>query len=75
MLLDDVPETINKWATWAIQIDTNYHQTMEIMERIAGERKNTKPSKGNNSNANQKNRKKEEKDPDAMDIDGMSAGK
>ena len=74
MLLDDVPETIDKWATRAIQIDTNYHQMMEMMERIAGERKNMKPSKGNNNSANQKEKKKEERDPDAMDIDGMSAG-
>ena len=74
MLLDDVPETINTWATQAIQIDTNYRQTMEMMERIARERRNTKPSKGNN-NSHQKGKKKEEKDPDAMDIDGMSAGK
>ena len=75
MLLDDVPGTIDKWVTQAIQINTNYHQTMETMERIAGERKNMKPSKGNNNNTNQKNRKKEERDPDAMDINGMSAGK
>ena len=41
--------------------------------KIARERRNMKPSKGN-SNSNQKGKKKEEKDPDAMDIDGMSAG-
>ena len=74
MLLDDVPETIDKWATRAIQIDTNYRQTMETMERIAGEKKNSKPSTSK-GNMNKWNKKKEEKDPDAMDIDGMSDGK
>ena len=74
MLLDNVPETIDKWAMRAIQIDTNYRQTMETMERIAGERKNTKPStsKGND---NKWKKKKEEKDPDAMDVNRMSDGK
>ena len=44
---------------------------METMERIAGERRNMKLSKSSNN----KGKKKEEKDPDAMDIDGMTAGK
>ena len=74
MLLNDVPETIDKWATRAIQIDTNYRQTMEMMERIAGEKKNSKPSTSK-GNMNKWNKKKEEKDPDAMDVDGMSDGK
>ena len=74
MLLDNVPKTIDKWATQAIQINMNYRQTMETMERIAGEKKNSKASTSKGSD-NKWKKKKEEKDPDAMDVDGMTDGK
>jgi hypothetical protein len=79
LLLDEVPTTIDKWAEKAIQIDSNYRQTMEVIERLSGDRKNSKNSKNmtntNNSNSSSWRRKKEEKDPDAMDVDAMSTEK
>jgi len=78
LLLDTVPTTIDAWAEKAIQIDSNYRQTMEVIERLNGERKNAKPSTSKASNSNNSNynwRQKKEKDPDAMDVDAMSIEK
>lgn len=80
LLLDEVPTTIDKWAEKAIQIDSNYRQTMEVIERLTGERKNSKttpnkPSGSSSNNSNNWRKKREEKDPDAMDIDTMTADK
>lgn len=83
LLLDDVPTTIDKWAEKAIQIDNNYRQTMEIMERLAGDKRGSKSSGSSSSNfrnnkiaSNSNNwRKKEERDPDAMDVDAMTTEK
>ena len=84
LLLDTVPTTVDDWAEKAIQIDSNYRQTMEVIERLNGERKNAKTSTSKNSsssnnyasNSNNYNwRQKKEKDPDAMDVDAMSTQK
>ena len=83
MLSDNAPTTIDAWADKAIQIDSNYRQTMDLIERLVEEKKTTykpgnfKPEKNNNnSNSNSNNwRKKKERDPDAMDIDAMSPKK
>ena len=82
LLLDTVPATIDDWAEKAIQIDSNYRQTMEVIERLNGEKKNVKTStsKTNNNNnsyaSNSYNwRQKKEKDPDAMDVDAMTTQK
>jgi Domain of unknown function (DUF4939) len=80
LLLDEVPTTIDKWAEKAIQIDSNYRQTMEIIERLSREKKNTKPStsKTSTSISNSNNAytwRKKEKDPNAMDVDTLSMQK
>jgi Retrotransposon gag protein len=77
LLLDDVPNTVDKWAEKAIQIDSNYRQTMETLERLTGERRNPKAStpRASSSSSNNWRKKKEERDPDAMDIDAMSDSK
>ena len=81
LLLDNVPTTIDDWADKAIQIDSNYRQTLETIERLNEEKKASKPSSSsssfkNNSKTNDGwRRKQDKKDPNAMDIDAMSAGK
>ena len=77
LLLDTVPTTIDAWAEKAIQIDSNYRQTMEVIERLNGERKNAKTStsKTSSSSSSYNWRQKKEKDPDAMDVDAMTTQK
>jgi Ty3 transposon capsid-like protein/Zinc knuckle len=56
-LSDNVPTTIVAWTERAIQYDTNYRLTMAMFGNPAGGRSNWK----------------KERDPDAMDIDAMTA--
>ena len=80
-LLDEEPTTIDKYAKKAIQIDSNYRHTQELLEILNEEKRGLKPSSSkstNNSKANNNNnwrKKKDEKDPNAMDVDTMTAGK
>jgi hypothetical protein len=71
LLLDDVPTTIDKWAEKAIQIDSNYQQTMETLDRLNGDKKSPKNNNARTSTSNNWRRKREERDPDAMDVDAM----
>jgi hypothetical protein len=77
LLLDEVPTTIDNWAEKAIQIDSNYRQTMEILDRLNlnGDKKSPKNNNTRTNTSNNWRRKKEERDPDAMDVDTMSASK
>jgi len=82
LLLDNVPTTIDTWAEKAIQIDSNYRQTLETIERLNEEKKTSKPSSSSSSKSNSNTtsnnswrKKQDKKDPNAMDIDTMSAGK
>jgi hypothetical protein len=75
LLLDDVPTTIDKWAEKAIQIDSNYQQTMETLDRLNGDKKSPKNNNAKTNTSNNWRRKREEQDPDAMDVDTMSTGK
>jgi hypothetical protein len=75
LLLDDVPTRIDKWAEKAIQIDSNYRQTMETLDRLNGDKKSPKNNNARTNTSNNWRRKKEERDPDAMDVDAMSTGK
>jgi hypothetical protein len=81
LLLDEVPTTIDKWAEKAIQLDSNYRQTMEVIERLTGEKRNPNPKTNPNRSAGSSNnngnwrKKREERDPDAMDIDTMTTDK
>ena len=57
---------------------SDLRQTMEIIERLSGDKKNNKTStsKSNTSNSNSTYTwRKKEKDPDAMDVDAMSTQK
>ena len=80
-LLDEEPTTIDKYAEKAIQIDSNYQHTQELLEILNEEKRGLKPpsSKGtNNSKVNNNNnwrKKKDKRDPNAMDINTMTAGK
>ena len=38
LLLDTVPTTIDTWAEKAIQLDSNYRQMMEVIERLNGDK-------------------------------------
>jgi hypothetical protein len=46
LLLDDVPTTIDKWAEKAIQIDSNYQQTMETLDRLNGDKAGHESTRG-----------------------------
>jgi len=77
MLLDNPPTTIHEWVKKAILLDSQYRMTMDVLNRKTGggkrdERKTGKPGWANYFD-NRKPRK--ERDPDAMDIDGMSTEK
>jgi hypothetical protein len=78
LLLDDIPTTIDDWADKAIQIDSNYRHAQETLEILNEEKKYSKSSKTNTAKTTYSNnwrKKKEERDPDAMDVDAMTAGK
>ena len=75
---DNAPSTIDAWAEKAIQIDSNYRQTMETIERLNEEKKESKfssSSKTSTTTANSWRKKKTERDPNAMDVDAMSTEK
>jgi Ty3 transposon capsid-like protein len=72
------PTTIMGWVERAILLDTQYRQTMEIMNegKNDGKGKGDKDKKGNKSGwSNYFNKDKKEKDPDAMDIDRLTPEK
>jgi hypothetical protein len=81
MLSDNEPTTIDEWADKAIQIDSQYRHTLETLEILNEEKKNTKftPSSKFSNNAKTTNnnwrKRKDEKDPNAMDVDAMTPGK
>ena len=78
-LLDEEPTTINKYAEKAIQIDSNYRHTQELLEILNEEKRGLKSSssKGTNSSKTNNNwrKKKDDKDPNAMNVDAMTAEK
>lgn len=65
---ESVPKTFKEWMERAIQYDTNYRMAMAIMG---------KPTNGGRSSSTFSHPKRthEYKDPNAMDIDAMSAEK
>jgi hypothetical protein len=63
---EKIPTTIEDWALKAIDIDSNYRSSLDILSRYAVRTvsRNTTTSSGY--------RRREERDPDAMDVDAMS---
>jgi hypothetical protein len=73
MLMDTPPTTIDDWGKKAILIDSNYRMTMDVLKRRLND---GKPNNSGRTGYFSKARKtREERDPDAMDIDGMTMEK
>jgi len=77
MLLDTPPTTISTgWISKAILLDNQYRMTMEVLKRKEGEGSQKRQTgKPNWANYFDDKKPRKERDPDAMDIDGMSVEK
>ena len=70
LLSKKVPDMVEEWAQKAIDIDSNYQSTLEILGKYAS--KTTPPRMATPPRTTFNYRKKEEQDPNAMDVDAMS---
>ena len=77
MLLDSPPTTIHEWVHKAILVDSQYHMTMDILNRrtAGGKKEEKKSDKSGWTNYFGNKKPKKERDPDAMDIDRMTMEK
>jgi hypothetical protein len=73
-LAADVPTTISGWVERAIQYDTNYRMTMEMIGAHAGKTE-YKPKRQENFEYSWRKKATPERDPYAMDVDAMSTEK
>jgi excinuclease UvrABC ATPase subunit len=75
MLDYNPPTTIEGWVDRAILLDTQYRQTMEVMNDGKNDGKARNDKKPKSGWSNYFDSKKKERDPDAMDIDRLSPEK